>query len=84
MKTAALIALLLAPTAIAQLTASDDWAVAALTRHQVFPDITYVVANNHEVKLDVYQRRDRQESLPVMIYIHGGSVARIGRGVLVG
>ena len=55
-----------------QLSAVDDWAATALNRYQISPNITYLVENNYEDKLDIYQRRDKKGPQPTLIYIHGG------------
>jgi acetyl esterase/lipase len=50
---------------------SSNWPVEAANNYRVSTNITYLVANNYEAKLDVYQRRS--EGLhPTLIYIHGG------------
>lgn len=46
--------------------------VRLLNQYQVTPNITYLVANNYESKLDVYRRRDVQTPVPTLVYIHGG------------
>ncbi len=51
---------------------SANWPIEALNSYRVATNITYLVANNYEAKLDVYQRRDRQGPHPTLIYIHGG------------
>src|ERR1051326_7700657 len=63
--------LLVAP-AFAQLTPSATWAAHAVNEYQVSPNVTYLVANNYEDKLDVYHRRDAASPQPTLIYIHGG------------
>ena len=40
--------------------------------YRVAPNITYLTANNFEVKLDVYQARDATTSNPTLVYFHGG------------
>ena len=55
-----------------QLSPIDAWATTAQNRYQIFPDITYLVENNYEDKLDIYQRRDVSSPQPTLIYIHGG------------
>lgn len=65
-------ALALAPAAFAQLSPAATWAAEAVNHYQVFPNITYLVANNYEDKLDVYQRRAAASPQPTVIYIHGG------------
>jgi acetyl esterase/lipase len=59
-------------SAVAQLSPSATWAVHALNQYQVFPNITYLVANNYEAKLDIYKRRDTTGPQPTLIWIHGG------------
>jgi acetyl esterase/lipase len=61
--------LLIASGAFAQ---SADWTLEFANRYAVQPNITYLVANNYENKLDLYERRDSQEAQPTLIYIHGG------------
>ena len=55
-----------------QLSPTDAWAATAQNRYQISPNVTYLVANNYEDKLDVYQRRDVSGAQPTLIYIHGG------------
>ncbi len=63
---------LLAVSASGQLSPQATWAVHAANEFQVFPNITYLVANNYEAKLDVYKRRDTTTPQPTLIWIHGG------------
>ena len=42
-----------------------------LTNYDVIPNITYLVANKTELKLDIYQRKGGAPT-PTVIYIHGG------------
>jgi acetyl esterase/lipase len=58
--------------ACAQLSPSGSWAATAENRYQISPNITYLVANNYEDKLDVYRRRDVSGPQPTVIFIHGG------------
>jgi acetyl esterase/lipase len=51
---------------------SSNWTLEFANRYAVQPNITYLVANNYENKLDLYERRDAQEAQPTLIYIHGG------------
>ena len=57
---------------LGQSTGTADWAVTFANKYNVRPNITYLVANNYEDKLDVYQRRDVTGPQPTLIYIHGG------------
>ncbi len=56
----------------AQLSPAATWAAHAANQYQTFPNITYLVANNYEDKLDVYKRRDATSPQPTLIWIHGG------------
>jgi acetyl esterase/lipase len=58
--------------AYAQLSPTATWATHAANEYQAFPNITYLVANNYEAKLDVYKRRDTTTPQPTLIWIHGG------------
>jgi acetyl esterase/lipase len=62
-------------TVHAELSAPGKWAATAPTRYQITPNITYLVANGHEDKLDIYQRRDATGPQPTLIWIHGGGPA---------
>jgi acetyl esterase/lipase len=61
-----------AATLFGQLSPSETWAATVQNRYAVHPNITYLVANNYEDKLDIYERRDVQDPQPTLIYIHGG------------
>jgi acetyl esterase/lipase len=56
----------------AQLSAPATWATHAANEYQVFPNITYLTANNFDAKLDVYKRHDGTGAQPTLIWIHGG------------
>lgn len=60
------------PYANAQLSPAAAWATHAANEYQVTPNITYLVAGNYELKLDVYKRRDIGTPQPTLIFIHGG------------
>jgi len=66
------IAAMLPQSAFAQLSPSATWAAQAPAEYQVFPNLTYLVASNYEVKLDVYQRRGQTTPQPTLIFMHGG------------
>jgi acetyl esterase/lipase len=59
-------------TAWAQLSPTADWAAHTANQYQITPNITYLVANHYEAKLDVYRRRDVPGPHPTLIWIHGG------------
>lgn len=74
---AVLLAVLLSAAAFqapvsAQLSPTADWAAHAQNQYQVLPNITYLTANGHESKLDVYRRRDAQGPQPTLVFYHGG------------
>jgi acetyl esterase/lipase len=56
----------------AQFTSASDWADYVAGDYDVLPSITYSVANNSELKLDLYMPRDRRRPVPTLVYIHGG------------
>lgn len=60
------------PLALGQLPPSATWAAQAANNYAVVPNITYLVANNYEAKLDVYKRRNATGPQPTLIFIHGG------------
>jgi acetyl esterase/lipase len=53
-------------------TSSGSWAVTAQSQYQITPNITYLVENGYEDKLDIYQRRNATGPQPTLFYIHGG------------
>ncbi len=59
-------------SASAQLSPTAIWATHAANAYQVFPNLTYLTANNYEDKLDIYKRRDTTGPQPTLIWIHGG------------
>src|SRR5579863_6839299 len=48
------------------------WASTVAEQYRIQPDITYGVANNYTLKLDVWQRKDAKTAAPTLIYYHGG------------
>jgi acetyl esterase/lipase len=55
-----------------QLSDTAAWAAQSTIQYQITPDITYLVANDHEAKLDVYRPQNNSGPTPTLIYIHGG------------
>ena len=49
-----------------------SWTVEVGQNYRLVPDITYLVADGYESKLDVIRPRDASERLPTLLYIHGG------------
>jgi acetyl esterase/lipase len=64
--------ILSAVPALGQLSPPATWATHAANQYQIFPNVTYLTANNYEAKLDVYKRRDATTPQPTLIWIHGG------------
>src|SRR5438094_390096 len=56
----------------AQLSPAATWAAQFANNYTVTPNITYLVANNYEAKLDIYARRNTTGPQPTLIHIHGG------------
>lgn len=50
----------------------SDWTLEAADKYRIVPDVTYLVADGHESKLDVIGPRDTAAPLPTLLYIHGG------------
>lgn len=66
------IGLLLLGAAATMSAQNSNWTLQFANRYSVQANITYVVANNYESKLDLYERRDAPDTQPTLIYIHGG------------
>lgn len=61
-----------AHTGLAQSAGSGEWIDYVAWEYEVRPNITYSVANNSDLKLDLYLPRDRRNPVPTLIFIHGG------------
>lgn len=48
------------------------WAVSVGQNYRLVPDVTYLVADGYESKLDVIARKDTTMAAPTLLYIHGG------------
>ena len=48
------------------------WTVEVGQRYRMVPDVTYLVADGHESKVDVIAPRETSERLPTLVFIHGG------------
>ena len=62
----------LAGTSWAQLSEAERWVAQVGNAYEVEPNVTYVVANNYEAKLDVYYPPGAKAAVPVVMAIHGG------------
>lgn len=63
---------LLAPIAAAQTRSAEAWTAGLATEYGVTPNVTYFVASNIELKLDIYMPENLAAPAPVVIYYHGG------------
>ena len=52
--------------------ASDKWVDFASVDYDIRANVTYAVANNTELKLDVYMPRDSKTPNPTVVLFHGG------------
>jgi acetyl esterase/lipase len=68
----AFILALVARPVCSQLSPAASWAATAPSRFQAQSNLTYLVVDGRESKLDIYRRRDQEGSHPTLIYIHGG------------
>jgi acetyl esterase/lipase len=56
----------------AQLGDTAAWAATVQNEFRVTPNITYMTANNMELKVDVYRPSNADGPVPTFIYFHGG------------
>jgi len=66
------VCLVLCASAGAQLSEAEKSAVLIAHDYEVIPDITYLVANNAPLKLDVYRPTTTKSPTPIVMFIHGG------------
>jgi len=64
--------LILVPAIEAQSAAASAFGAQAQVAYRVVPNITYLTANNYELKLDMYQARGQTAPQATVLYIHGG------------
>ena len=57
---------------LAQLSDTARWTSTVQLDYSSKSNITYLKANNVELKLDVYAPRNTEEPVPTIIYFHGG------------
>ena len=69
---AATIVLGLAGVDMAQAAKSSDWVDYASTDYDIQPNVTYAIANNTELKLDLYLPHDPTRPSPTLVLFHGG------------
>jgi acetyl esterase/lipase/peptidoglycan/xylan/chitin deacetylase (PgdA/CDA1 family) len=56
----------------AQSPGPDKWPDYASADYDILPNITYSIANNTELKLDLYLPKDRRAPNPTLMLFHGG------------
>ena len=64
--------LIINDSALAQLSDTAGWTSTVQLDYKSTSNITYLKANNVELKLDVYAPRNTEEPVPTLIYFHGG------------
>ncbi len=69
---AALLIIFDARLALAQAPSAGKWADYVAGDYDIHPNITYAIANNTELKLDLYLPKDRSAPHPTLILFHGG------------
>ena len=57
---------------LAQLSDTARWTSTVQLDYSSQSNITYLKANNVELKLDVYAPRNTEKPVPTIIYFHGG------------
>jgi acetyl esterase/lipase len=62
----------LAGVALAQAAKSSDWVDYASADYDIQPNVTYAIANNTELKLDLYLPHDHTKPKPTLVLFHGG------------
>lgn len=55
-----------------QLSVPANWVDYASGEYDIFPNITYSVVNNTELKLDLYLPKNRPKPLSTLLLFHGG------------
>ena len=67
-----LLALCAASFGQSQTAGPEKWTDYASGDYEILPNVTYSIANNTELKLDLYLPRNRAEPKPTLILFHGG------------
>jgi len=68
-----LLVFLFAPAAVfGQAAGQDRWVDYSSVDYDIQPNITYAMANNTELKLDLYLPKDRTTPKPTLVLFHGG------------
>src|SRR4030095_13144235 len=56
----------------ARASGPDKWPDYASSDYDILPNITYSIANNTELKLDLYLPKNRSVPNPTLMLFHGG------------
>jgi acetyl esterase/lipase len=56
----------------AQLDQTESWVAFVANEYRVVPNVTYLIANDRENKVDLYLPESSDGPTPVLLYIHGG------------
>jgi len=68
----ALLAIWPSTAAYVQTSNSDRWVDYVSGEYDILPNLTYAIANNTELKLDLYLPRKRSSPVPALMLFHGG------------
>ena len=63
-------------TAQAQLGETAAWVAHVSNEFRVVSNVTYLTANNHDNRVDLYLPRNASAPTPVLMYMHGGGWVR--------
>lgn len=55
-----------------QASARDAWVDYVSGEYDIIPNVIYATANGTQLKLDLYEPRDRSTPLPTLVLFHGG------------
>jgi acetyl esterase/lipase len=74
MRTLSVLAILLLAKCLAagQAAGHDNWVDYAAADYDIQPNVTYSIANNTELKLDLYLPKDHKTPSPTLVLFHGG------------
>lgn len=67
-----IVAALIALPEVALAQDLPTWTVETGQNYRLVPDVTYLIADGYESKLDVIAPRDTSNPAPTLLYIHGG------------
>lgn len=72
LKSAVLLLVGLTSVARGQSPGGDRWVDYASGEYDILPNLTYAIANNTELKLDLYLPKNHGAPLPTLVLFHGG------------